>query len=81
MLVENNDDMMCEGTVSSNVAYFFLVNLCYSEDDKLRIYRTNFEKAYLEATRHFYSNVASQYLEENGVEIYMNYVSIFTDHN
>ena len=49
------------------------VNLCYSEDDKLRIYRTNFEKAYLEATRHFYSNVASQYLEENGVEKYMNY--------
>ncbi|CAB3995820.1 cullin-5 [Paramuricea clavata] len=49
------------------------VNLCYSEDDKLRIYRSNFEKAYLEATRQFYSNVASQYLEENGVEKYMNY--------
>ena len=62
---------------TSFLAFCFPVNLCYSEDDKLRIYRGNFEKAYLGATRQFYSNVASQYLEENGVEKYMNYVSMF----
>lgn len=49
------------------------VNLCYSEADKLQIYRENFELSYLEATRQFYSNVASSYLEEYGVERYMNY--------
>lgn len=49
------------------------VNLCSNEQDRLRIYRENFEKCYLNATRQFYSNVASSYLEENGVEKYMNY--------
>ncbi|XP_046849667.1 cullin-5-like isoform X2 [Xenia sp. Carnegie-2017] len=49
------------------------VNLCYNEADKLRIYCDNFEKAYLEATRHFYISIASQYLDDNGVEKYMDY--------
>lgn len=57
---------------------FVAVNLCYNEADKLRIYCDNFEKAYLEATRHFYISIASQYLDDNGVEKYMDYVSWIT---
>lgn len=44
--------------------------------DKLKIYRENFEKAYLEATEEFYKTQAAAYLQENGVQNYMKYVSV-----
>ncbi|KAL3243637.1 hypothetical protein MRX96_020226 [Rhipicephalus microplus] len=49
------------------------VNLCSNPEDKLQIYRENFERAYIEATRQFYRAQAPQYLEENGVQNYMKY--------
>lgn len=47
------------------------VNLCSNPNDRLQIYRDNFEKAYLEATDTFYIAKAPQYLEANGVQNYM----------
>ncbi|XP_054272027.1 cullin-5-like [Macrosteles quadrilineatus] len=49
------------------------VNLCSNTDDKLQIYRENFEKAYIEATESFYKMKAPQYLQANGVQNYMKY--------
>lgn len=49
------------------------VNLCSNPDDKLQIYRENFEKAYIEATEAFYKMKAPQYLQANGVKNYMHY--------
>lgn len=49
------------------------VNLCSDPDDKLKIYRDNFERAYVEATEQFYQIKATQYLQENGVQNYMRY--------
>lgn len=49
------------------------VNLCSNSEDKLQIYRENFEKAYIEATEAFYRAKAPQYLESNGVQNYMRY--------
>lgn len=49
------------------------VNLSSDVEDKLKIYRENFEKAYLEATKSFYKLKASQYLQANGVQNYMRY--------
>ena len=49
------------------------MNLSSDTDDKLKIYRENFEKAYLEATESFYKAKAPQYLAENGVQNYMRY--------
>ena len=51
------------------------MNLSSEVLDKLRIYRENFEKAYLEATEEFYKTQAAVYLQENGVQNYMKYVS------
>ena len=51
----------------------FSVNLCSNPDDKLQIYRENFEKAYIEATEAFYKMKAPQYLQANGVKNYMHY--------
>ena len=42
-------------------------------EDKLKIYRENFEKAYIEATEAFYKTKAPQYLAANGVQNYMRY--------
>lgn len=50
-----------------------IVNLCSNPDDKLQIYRENFEKAYIEATEAFYKMKAPQYLQANGVQNYMKY--------
>ena len=47
------------------------VNLCFNLDDKLQIYRENFERAYIEATEMFYSMKAPEQLEANGVQDYM----------
>lgn len=49
------------------------VNLCSNPDDKLLIYRENFEKAYIEATGSFYRTKAPEFLQLNGVESYMKY--------
>ena len=55
--------------------YFFFVsvNLSSDTDDKLKIYRENFEKAYLNATEAFYKAKAPEYLDANGVQNYMRY--------
>ncbi|KAG7265500.1 hypothetical protein CRUP_003589 [Coryphaenoides rupestris] len=49
------------------------VNLCSNPDDKLQIYRDNFEKAYLDSTERFYRTQAPAYLQQNGVQNYMKY--------
>ncbi|KAL5010455.1 hypothetical protein ScPMuIL_012760 [Solemya velum] len=49
------------------------VNLSSDVEDKLKIYRENFEKAYLDALESFYRCEAPQYLEANGVQNYMKY--------
>lgn len=53
--------------------FFSLVNLCSNSEDKLQIYRENFERAYIDATEAFYRAKAPQYLEANGVQNYMKY--------
>lgn len=50
------------------------VNLCSNPEDKLQIYRDNFEKAYLDSTERFYRTQALSYLQQNGVQNYMKYV-------
>ena len=49
------------------------VNLSSDYEDKLKIYRENFEKSYLEATESFYRAKAPEYLMANGVQNYMRY--------
>ncbi|CAG7666144.1 unnamed protein product [Allacma fusca] len=49
------------------------VNLCSDPDDKLKIYRENFEKAYIEATESFYRLKSLEELNQNGVQNYMKY--------
>lgn len=51
------------------------MNLCSNPDDKLQIYRDNFEKAYMDSTERFYRTQAPAYLQQNGVQNYMKYVS------
>jgi len=53
------------------------VNLCSNPDDKLQIYRDNFEKAYLDSTERFYRTQAPAYLQQNGVQNYRKDVSSF----
>ena len=57
-----------------HISILVAVNLSSDADDRLKIYRENFESAYLTATTMFYKGQASQYLAENGVRNYMNYV-------
>ena len=67
-------------SVSCSVLKYFTidilltVNLSSDALDKLKIYRENFEKAYVEATEGFYRTQAAAYLQENGVQNYMKYV-------
>ncbi|RVE64172.1 hypothetical protein OJAV_G00143850 [Oryzias javanicus] len=49
------------------------VNLCSNPEDKLQIYRDNFEKAYMDSTERFYRTQAPSYLHQNGVQNYMKY--------
>ena len=75
-------------SVSCSVLKYFTidilltVNLSSDALDKLKIYRENFEKAYVEATEGFYRKQAAAYLQENGVQNYMKYVCtcIMHDH-
>ncbi len=45
------------------------VNLCSNAEDKLQIYRDNFERAYIRATEQFYSVKAPEHLEREGVQV------------
>lgn len=49
------------------------VNLCCDPEDKLKIYKDNFEKAYMESTIEFYSKQALDFLVANGVIEYLKY--------
>ena len=49
------------------------MNLCCDPEDKLKIYRENFEKAYLESTIEFYNKQALDFLVANGVIEYLKY--------
>ncbi|XP_032673281.1 cullin-5 isoform X4 [Odontomachus brunneus] len=49
------------------------VNLCSNANDKLQIYRENFEAAYIEASERFYWVKSPEYLSAHGVENYMRY--------
>lgn len=49
------------------------VNLCSNPDDKLEIYRENFEAAYLQATAEFYRLKGNEQLQANGVQSFMRY--------
>lgn len=50
------------------------VNLDHVEGDRLKIYRENFETAYVSATENFYKENAAEFLARNGVRSYMIYV-------
>ncbi|ESO09577.1 hypothetical protein HELRODRAFT_97655 [Helobdella robusta] len=49
------------------------VNLSSNCEDKLKIYKDNFEKAYISATESFYKAKALEYRQLNGVQCYMKY--------
>lgn len=49
------------------------VNLCSNPEDKLQIYRENFEAAYLKATASFYRLKATEQQQANGVLAFMKY--------
>lgn len=49
------------------------VNLCSNTEDKLEIYRENFEAAYLLATTEFYRLKGNEQLQANGVQSFMRY--------
>jgi cullin-5 len=49
------------------------VNLCSNTFDRLKIYRENFEAAYIQSTEMFYRLKAPEQLETNGVQAYMRY--------
>jgi len=66
-------DFVCVTKCNFEFVVNFAVNLSSDCDDKLKIYRDNFEKAYLEATQAFYWAKAPEYLDANGVQNYMRY--------
>ncbi|KAJ8984726.1 hypothetical protein NQ317_004990 [Molorchus minor] len=49
------------------------VNLCSNAEDRLQIYRDNFEAAYIQSTDLFYRLKAPEQLATNGVQAYMRY--------
>lgn len=49
------------------------VNLCSNSEDRLQIYRDNFEAAYIQSTELFYRLKSPEQLETNGVLAYMKY--------
>ncbi|XP_023246522.1 cullin-5 isoform X2 [Copidosoma floridanum] len=49
------------------------VNLCSNPTDRLKIYRENFEAAYIDETEAFYMFKAPEQLQTQGVEKYMKY--------
>jgi len=65
--------LLCKKWLSLHVIVNIAVNLSSDCEDKLKIYRDNFEKAYLDATQAFYRAKAPEYLDANGVQNYMRY--------
>jgi cullin 5 len=51
----------------------YLVNLCCDPDDRLKIYKENFEKAYQESEKEFYNKFAQQFIAENGIIKYLTF--------
>lgn len=49
------------------------MNLGIGQEDKLAIYKENFEKAYIDTTVQFYMSKASEFLAQHGVKEYMVY--------
>ena len=49
------------------------VNLCSDPEDKLKIYKENFEKAYLESEVEFFNKHAQQFITDNGIISYLTY--------
>lgn len=49
------------------------VNLCSNTEDRMQIYRDNFEAAYIHSTEMFYRLKAPEQLSANGVQEYMKY--------
>jgi len=49
------------------------VNLCSDPEDKLKIYKENFEKAYLESEVEFYNKHAQQYIADHGIIQYLTF--------
>ncbi|CAF0713830.1 unnamed protein product [Brachionus calyciflorus] len=52
------------------------VNLSSDPDDRLSIYKENFEKAYIESLIEFYNKHAQQYITENGIINYLTYADM-----
>lgn len=52
------------------------VNLCSDPEDKLKIYKENFERAYLESEIEFYNKHAQDYIHENGIIKYLRYAEL-----
>ncbi|XP_065169688.1 cullin-5 isoform X2 [Atheta coriaria] len=52
------------------------VNLCSNTEDKMQIYRDNFEAAYIKSTEMFYRVKAPEHLDHNGVQSYMRYADL-----
>lgn len=50
--------------------------MCSDVDDKLKIYKENFEKAYLESTIEFYNQHAQDYISKNGIISYLTYADL-----
>lgn len=50
--------------------------MCSDNDDKLRIYKEHFEKAYLESTAEFYNQHAQKYIHDHGIIKYLNYADM-----
>ncbi len=51
----------------------FVVNLCSDPDDRLKIYKENFERAYLDSEIAYYNQHAQQYISDNGIICYLTY--------
>ncbi len=51
----------------------FQVNLCSDPENRLKIYKEHFEKAYLDSLTEFYNIHAQQFITENGVINYLTY--------
>lgn len=49
------------------------VNLCSNQEDRLMIYRENFEASYIKTTSDFYRLKAHEQLQANGVQAFMRY--------
>lgn len=52
------------------------VNLCSNQEDRLMIYRENFEAAYIKTTADFYRLKAHEQLQAHGVQAFMRYADI-----